>query len=102
MAASKDSQRIPLPPAEGPFAPGGPEAVEAVNPAALSVAQVARMLCVPPEKVQEHVAAGAQTGPDGTINLVHYAAWLNRELARPEPACGEPAEPAEGTRTDGD
>ena len=25
------------------------------------------------------LAAGAPTNPDGTINLVHYAAWLARE-----------------------
>ena len=83
-----------MPPAEGPSAPGAPGAAEAVNPAVLSVAQLARMLGIPGEKVQEHVDAGAPTGPDGSINLVHYAAWLNRELARPEPV--------EGTRTDGD
>ena len=40
------------------------------------------MLAVPAEKVRDHVAAGAPAGPDGTINLVHYAAWLNREFGR--------------------
>jgi DeoR/GlpR family transcriptional regulator of sugar metabolism len=70
---------IPPPPAEGPSAPGGPGAV---NPAALSVAQLARMLGVPEETVRRHVAAGAPAATDGSVNLVHYAAWLNRELAR--------------------
>jgi hypothetical protein len=53
-----------------------------VNPAALNVEQLARMLGVPAQKVQQHVDAGAPTAPGGTINLVHYVAWLNRELAR--------------------
>jgi hypothetical protein len=26
------------------------------------------------------VAEGAPTAPDGTINLVHFGAWLNRRL----------------------
>ena len=40
------------------------------------------MLAVPAEKVRDHVAAGAPLAADGTINLVHYAAWLNGELGR--------------------
>ncbi len=52
----------------------------AVNPSALSVDQLARMLGILPEKIQVHLTAGAPTGPDGRVNLVHYAAWLNREL----------------------
>ena len=67
-----------------PTAPNGgpPSAPEAVNPAALSIEQLARMLGVPAQKVQEHVDAGALAGPGGRLNLVHYVAWLNRELAR--------------------
>jgi len=52
----------------------------AADPAALSVAQLARLLGVPPEKVQRHIEAGAPTAADGRINLVHYTAWLNRRL----------------------
>lgn len=51
-----------------------------VNPAALTVAQAARMLGVPEQAIHDHVAAGLPTGPGGTINLVIYAAWLNRQL----------------------
>lgn len=51
-----------------------------VNPAALTVAQAARMLGVAEQTIRDHVAAGAPTGVGGTINLVQYAAWLNREL----------------------
>ena len=79
MLHSEDSGMIPPPPADGSSAPGGPGAV---NPAALSVAQLARMLAVPEETVRRHLAAGAPATADGRINLVHYAAWLNRELAR--------------------
>ena len=51
-----------------------------VNPAALTVVQAARMLGVAEQTIRDHVAAGAPTAAGGTINLVHYAAWLNREL----------------------
>ena len=77
MATSEDSGMIPPPPAESPSSPGGPGAV---NPAALSVAQLARMLAVPEETVRRHVAAGAPAATDGRVNLVHYTAWLNRRL----------------------
>ena len=53
-----------------------------VDPAALTVEQLAKMLAVPEETVRDHVAAGAPTHSDGRLNLVHYAAWLNRELRR--------------------
>ena len=82
MSISEDSSKISATPGEDPSAPGAPGATEAVNPAALSVAQLARMLGVSEQKVQEHIAAGAPTHSDGSVNLVHYAAWLNRELRR--------------------
>jgi hypothetical protein len=69
MATSEESGMIPPARGDGP-----------ANPAALTVEQLAKMLAVPVEKVRDHVAAGAPTGPDGTINLVHYAAWLNKRL----------------------
>ena len=65
-------------------------AEEQVNPNSLTVAQVARLLSragsspVTPAMVESDVAAGAPTNPNGTINLVHYAAWLVREVARGE------------------
>ena len=78
MTISDDSVKI-IPPVDvAAGAGGGPGAV---NPAALSVAQLARMLGVPEETIRRHVAAGAAAGVDGRINLVHYAAWLNRALA---------------------
>jgi len=63
-------------------APAPPPAAGAVDPTALTVEQLARMLAVPAEKVRDHVAAGVPVAADGTVNLVHYAAWLNRELGR--------------------
>jgi len=56
------------------------EAQPALNPAALTVAQLARLLGVPEQKVREHVADGAPISADGTMNLVHYTAWLNQRL----------------------
>lgn len=57
---------------------------EAVNPTSLSVEQLARMLGVPTQKVQQHVDAGAPSGADGRLNLVHYVAWLNQRLVTTE------------------
>ena len=51
-----------------------------MDPAALTVELLAKMLQIPAEKVREHIAAGAPVAPDGRLNLVHYAAWLNRRL----------------------
>lgn len=54
-----------------------------MNPVALSLADAARILSavggqqVTVEMLQEDVAAGAPTNADGSINLLHYAAWLN-------------------------
>jgi hypothetical protein len=31
------------------------------------------------EMIRADLAAGAPKNPDGTINLVHYAAWLVKE-----------------------
>jgi hypothetical protein len=32
--------------------------------------------------LRDDIAAGAPTNADGTMNLVHYAAWLVRETSR--------------------
>ena len=65
----------------------GATGVAQANPAALTVAQAARLLGVAEQTVRDHVAAGLPTAngqPDGTINLVHYVAWMNRELKEPD------------------
>jgi uncharacterized ferredoxin-like protein len=59
-----------------------------LNPNALPLADAARLLArvggqaVTVEMLQADVAAGAPTNADGTINLVHYAAWLLKEMGR--------------------
>lgn len=59
-----------------------------LNPTALSLAAAARLLsavggqAVTVEMLEADVAAGAPTNADGTLNLVHYAAWLLREETR--------------------
>ena len=58
--------------------PGG----ESLRITALSLADVAALLSrvggkpVTAEMLREDIAAGAPQNPDGTLNLVHYAAWL--------------------------
>jgi hypothetical protein len=54
----------------------------ALNPAALSCTDAARLLSaagcgkVTVETLEADIEAGAPTNADGTINLVHYAAWV--------------------------
>ena len=54
---------------------------------ALTVAQTAKVLSaaggrnISEEMVRADIDAGAPVNPDGTINLVHYTAWLAKEMA---------------------
>jgi len=68
---------------------GGPVKQGRLNPAALPVADAARALSrvggaggipVSEEMLRADIEAGAPTNADGTINLVHYAAWLVKEM----------------------
>ncbi len=58
------------------------------NPNALSVADAARLLAgvsgeaVTEEMIRADLDAGAPAHRDGTIGLVHYAAWLAKEMGR--------------------
>lgn len=54
---------------------------ERVNPAALAAPDVVRLLGVPAAVVEQHVAEGAPQATDGSMNLVHYAAWLLKDMA---------------------
>jgi len=71
-------------PAPGPAAPL-PAGIP-VNPLSLTVDEAARMLTaaggkrVTPEMVQADIDAGAPAATGGKINLVHYTAWLVREV----------------------
>ena len=57
-----------------------------VNPAALSVEELARLLSVAggkqvtTEQIQADIDAGAPVNATGTLNLVHVTAWLAREV----------------------
>jgi len=54
---------------------------------ALSPSQAATVLtraCGTPvtaAMIQEDIAAGAPVNPDGTLHMIHYAAWLVKGLA---------------------
>ncbi|MFN7022313.1 MAG: hypothetical protein ACK4WH_13425 [Phycisphaerales bacterium] len=70
-----------------------------LNPGALSVADAARVLSrlggkpVTEDMLRADIDAGAPTNADGTLNLVHYAAWLVRQSGvwSPESAAGQAA-----------
>ena len=55
---------------------------------AMAVADAARVLTraggapVTEDMLRADIGAGAPTNADGTINIVHYAAWLVQEMAR--------------------
>ena len=57
-----------------------------LNPLSLSIDELARLFSaagnrrVSPEQIQRDLEAGAPVGRDGRVNLVHYAAWLVREV----------------------
>lgn len=64
----------------------GPEK-SPLNPTAMSIRDTVRLLSkvsgetVTEDMLREDFVAGAPTNPDGTINLVHYAAWLVKQMA---------------------
>ncbi len=58
-----------------------------LNPAAMPPAGAAKVLSRPGQVVTVEMLdddghAGAPRNADGTINLVHYAAWLVKEMKR--------------------
>lgn len=64
------------------------------SPAALTAADMARLLRASGSKhasehaVRADVDAGAPTNADGTMNMVHYAAWLARQVTAQEASRG--------------
>ena len=58
-----------------------------LNPAAIGPADLARLLSaaagvrIDEEAIRDDIDAGAPMNGDDTVNLVHYAAWLVRQLA---------------------
>jgi len=59
-----------------------------VDPTRLSIEQAAKLLSaayrerIDAVKIQEDIDSGAPTNPDGTLNLVNYAAWQSEEMGR--------------------
>lgn len=48
-----------------------------VDPSALSMPVAAKLLGLSEAALRRHVDQGLPVNPDGTLNLVTYAAWLN-------------------------
>lgn len=67
---------------------GSPPAKAALSSTAISLADAAALLTkvggeqVTVEMLEADRAAGAPLNPDGSLNLVHYAAWLVKEVSR--------------------
>jgi hypothetical protein len=61
---------------------------ESIDPTRLTAEQASKLLSaaakirIPTEQIIEDLAAGAPANTDGTVNLVHYAAWIVKELGR--------------------
>ena len=59
-----------------------------VDPNRLTPEQAAKLLSaaakirLPVEQIAADLEAGAPRNADGTLSLVHYAAWLVREMGR--------------------
>lgn len=59
-----------------------------LDPNRLTAEQAAKLLSaaakirVPVEQITEDLVAGAPQNSDGTINLMHYAAWMVKEMGR--------------------
>lgn len=86
MTLAEQTEQIVPPVDVAPAAEGRPSAA---NPAALTVEQLAKMLGVDAGLVRDHIAAGAPAGPGRKVNLVHYAAWLNKQMASTEEDDGD-------------
>jgi hypothetical protein len=58
-----------------------------LNPTALRVGDAAKLLTrvggevVTAEMLEADIGHGAPTNPDGTLNLVQFAAWLVKEMS---------------------
>ncbi len=59
-----------------------------IDPNRLAPEQAAKLLSaaakvhIPVEQILEDLAQGAPRNPDGTMNLIHYTAWLLKEMRR--------------------
>ena len=61
-----------------------------LDPNRLTPDQAAKLLSeaakvrIPVEQIADDLEAGAPRNADGTISLVHYAAWMVKEMGRGE------------------
>lgn len=59
-----------------------------LSPTSMTFADAAKLLSVvggspvTEDMLREDIGLGAPANADGTLNIVHYAAWLVREVAR--------------------
>jgi len=59
---------------------------EKMDPTRLTIEELARVLTasgqmeITPARVQKEVDEGFQLNDDGTINIIHYTAWLLKTL----------------------
>ena len=59
-----------------------------IDPTRLSIEQAAKLLSaayrerIDVAALRADIEAGAPTNEDGTLNLVHYTAWLTKEMGR--------------------
>jgi hypothetical protein len=64
------------------------EATNPIDPNRLTPEQAAKLLSaaakirISVEQIREDLEAGAPRNADGTINLMHYAAWMVKEMGR--------------------
>ena len=71
------------------------ENAKRLDPRTLSPEQLARVLAAAgwhqasEETIRADIAAGAPANADGTVNLLHYAAWLVQDLERRERRGGQ-------------
>lgn len=88
--------------AENPAEPPEVAGVRNVlNPASIDPDALARMLGLSAALVRRHMDEGAPVNPDGTVNVVHYAAWLNTPAPAAAPGCTDQAnEESDGGSTD--
>ena len=64
------------------------EATNPIDPNRLTPEQAAKLLSaaakirISVEQIREDLEAGAPRNADGKINLMHYAAWMVKEMGR--------------------
>lgn len=90
MSDHGDNSQLPHGDSPSPVAAATAAPPRRVDPTALTVEQVSQLLTAAgarhadAETIRRHVASGAPLSAEGKINLVHYMAWLVREVSHGE------------------